>query len=314
MKRELKREFLLSHATESWKGSRKVQNEDRYIQYNDIFPGPLYGVFDGHGGKETVEFVTHRFPEILRTRVLEQGNIKAMEENLALESDPQRKEQLQKDLETILQTLLTDACSEMDCEWFSKHEVGCGSTALMAFFLGESSYATMNLGDCRAVLCRGKYAVRLTQDHKPNNESEKIRIEAAGGIVKMQYGLKRVTRDGVRVIQTVSRGFGDRELKLPSNVVSCRPDVKLWTVEPDDLFLILASDGIWDVITDQEAVELVRNQYLESLETAATSLLREATRRGSQDDLTATIIQLDQTVKRSKANEPEVEGKSEASP
>ena len=115
-----------------------------------------------------------------------------------------------------------------------------------------------NAGDSRAVLCRaGGVARDLSMDHKPTLESEKARIIAAGGFV---------AEGRVKGSLALSRAIGDMEFKqanhLPpeAQMVTALPDVVVERLVPGDEFLILACDGIWDVMTSQQAVDFVRQR------------------------------------------------------
>jgi protein phosphatase 1L len=136
-----------------------------------------------------------------------------------------------------------------------------------------------NVGDSRAVICRSGEAFALSSDHKPNRADERQRIEDAGGVV-MWVGTWRVGG-----VLAVSRAFGDRLLK---QYVVAEPEIQEDTIEEGVDFLILASDGLWDVVTNQEAVSMVLS--IEDAEVAAKVLGDEAYRRGSADNITCLIV------------------------
>ena len=112
-----------------------------------------------------------------------------------------------------------------------------------------------NTGDSRAVLARGGQAVTLSNDHKPYLPGEKERIEKAGGQVKFN----RVNGD-----LAVSRALGDFVYKRCESVafkeqaVTAFPEIIVEEREESDQFIVLACDGIWDVMSSQEVVEKVR--------------------------------------------------------
>lgn len=87
-------------------------------------------------------------------------------------------------------------------------------------------------------------------DHKPNRQDERTRIENAGGVV-VWAGTWRVGG-----VLAVSRAFGDRLLK---RYVVATPDITEETVGPDDQLVVLASDGLWDVVSNDDAVSLVKD-------------------------------------------------------
>ena len=130
-----------------------------------------------------------------------------------------------------------------------------GCTAVSALVRG-GVLAVANAGDSRCVLCRaGGVALPLTTDHKPTDPPEIARIVAAGGFVA----------DGrVNGSLNLSRALGDAEHKqsagLPpsAQAVTAAPDITTVTLQPGDEFLLLACDGIWDIVTCQEGVNFVR--------------------------------------------------------
>ncbi|KAF3780710.1 putative protein phosphatase 2C 14 [Nymphaea thermarum] len=107
-----------------------------------------------------------------------------------------------------------------------------------------------------AVICRGGVAEALTCDHRASREDEQARIEAQGGYVDIHHGTWRV--DGVLA---VTRSIGDRHLK---EWVLAEPDSKGLVITDDMELLILASDGLWEKVGNQEAIDTVMNLLLES--------------------------------------------------
>jgi protein phosphatase 1L len=122
-------------------------------------------------------------------------------------------------------------------------------------------------------------AIALSVDHKPNLKEEKQRVEEAGGMV-VWAGTWRVCG-----ILAVSRAFGDKPLK---KFVIAKPYIQEETIERDDEFIIMASDGVWDVFSNEAAVELVRE--IASPEEAAVLLTKEAILRGSLDNLSCVVV------------------------
>lgn len=164
---------------------------------------------------------------------------------------------------------------------------------------------TANCGDCRAVLCRGGAALRLSEDHKPNSREEKSRVERAGGCVINVNGIWRVCTSasaaGLKLDKhadslflSTSRAFGDRKLKRHGELVSAIPEVTAHRLQWADLFFVLACDGVWDVLSDQQVVDLVAERLGprgESPQSAAAAVVRAAYDGGSLDNVTATVVQ-----------------------
>ncbi|KAJ3445627.1 phosphatase 2c [Anaeramoeba flamelloides] len=153
-----------------------------------------------------------------------------------------------------------------------------GTTAVLIIILGNFVWV-VNLGDSNAVLCRNGYAVGLTTPQKPNDKEEKKRIEESGGYVK----------DGrVNGMLAVSRAFGDGYLK---NVISAEPQINNFQLSSADSFIILACDGVWDVLSEEKAVEIVSGEI--DPQKAAKRLRDEAYSQGSTDNISVIIIFLD---------------------
>ncbi|KAK1373942.1 Protein-serine/threonine phosphatase [Heracleum sosnowskyi] len=157
--------------------------------------------------------------------------------------------------------------------------------------LGNGELVVSNAGDCRAVISRGGVAVALTSDHRPSREDEKSRVMALGGLVEC-------TRGGVLRINgslAVSRGIGDECLKP---WVIAEPETKVLAIEPDFEFLILASDGLWDKVSNQEAVDVVRAKGAGIGRLAALAVCKELAglsfSRGSRDDISVMVVAVGQ--------------------
>jgi len=173
-----------------------------------------------------------------------------------------------------------------------------GSTSLISLIYPKNNkfrLKIINLGDCRAVLCSGyNIAHQLSLDHKPNNYCEKKRIIDLGGVI--EYSL----HDDPRINgMSVSRSFGDLDNKFISQV----PDIFDYTIT-NDKFLIIACDGVWDVLSNQEAVDCVlekndelkttnkplQNMRGKSENNIAQKLAELALLKGTTDNLSVVII------------------------
>jgi len=154
-----------------------------------------------------------------------------------------------------------------------------GSTAAVAVVLEEGereetlrrvSVITANVGDSRVVLSRRGTAVELTEDHKPNCAAEASRIKSLGGEVVWHgfYNKDGTPMEGTGVYRVngnlaVARAVGDRTEKP---YISAEPDVRITRVDPEkDQFLIVATDGLWDVMTSEEAVGYVHSVMADSV-------------------------------------------------
>ncbi|KXZ52830.1 hypothetical protein GPECTOR_8g213 [Gonium pectorale] len=214
----------------------------------------LFGIFDGHGGPNAADYVrSNLFVNMMQSQ--------------KFVSD--------------LPTCVTEAYEATDHQYLrqestSGREDGC--TAVTAVLVGRRLLVA-NVGDSRAVLSRGGKAIALSVDHKPNLKEERARIEGAGGVV-VWAGTWRVGG-----VLAVSRAFGDRPLK---RFVISTPAVAEEGLTSEDEFLILASDGLWDVMTNQEAVTLIRD--VTDAEKAAKRITEEALNRGSNDNISCVVV------------------------
>ncbi|TQD81514.1 hypothetical protein C1H46_032957 [Malus baccata] len=153
-----------------------------------------------------------------------------------------------------------------------------GSTASTAVLVGNHLYVA-NVGDSRTVISRAGKAIALSEDHKPNRSDERKRIESAGGFV-MWTGTWRVGG-----VLAMSRAFGNRMLK---QYVVAEPEIQDLVVDEDFEFLVLASDGVWDVLPNEVAVEVAKTE--EEPEAAARKLTAVAFSRGSADNITCIVV------------------------
>ena len=170
-----------------------------------------------------------------------------------------------------------------------KNPSGCTGVVSL---LTKSTIIVGNCGDSRCVLVRGDQPIFATRDHKPSDEREKQRVEQAGG--RVVYG--RINGD-----LASARSFGDfRYKKDPSRAaslqqVTVQPDIIILDREPSDQLLILACDGIWDVMSNLECAHfiLAALRLGATLSLAADLVLEECLRKSSGDNMSILIVALD---------------------
>ncbi|XP_073065797.1 probable protein phosphatase 2C 10 [Primulina eburnea] len=154
-----------------------------------------------------------------------------------------------------------------------------GSTAVNAILIDCRRLWVANVGDSRAVLSRRGQAIQLTIDHEPNAERDDI--ENRGGFVSNMPG--DVARVNGQL--AVSRAFGDKNLK---SHLRSDPDVTNTDVDNETELLILASDGLWKVMSNQEAVDIAKK--IKDPQKAAKQLAVEALNRDSKDDISCIVV------------------------
>lgn len=245
--------------------------------------GRFVCVFDGHGGKQI-------------SRYLRLNLFASYQAALSIGS--------KEDLSTSkVQTAIKNALLRVDDEVCKIGQWSyTGSTAVVCIISldsdGVRTIVTANVGDSRAVLCRNGVAVDLSRDHKPNDEDEMERIEKLGGSVDWCGDVDPVTDDpilhtGVYRVNSnlaLSRAIGD---KSERPFISNEADISTHVVKDGDSFIVLASDGLFDVMSSQEVVSFVTlNCEGSPDEEAATRVAKEALKRGSSDNITVIIIWL----------------------
>ena len=258
--------------------------------------GRFAAVFDGHGGGGVSTFLKrHLYDRVRRSlaqKLWEDDRKPNARPSLAL-----RAAALRSAFQDIDSAILSDDTLKYQ-----------GSTAVaVVVHESEDGHRTLlsaNVGDSRAILSRGGQSVNLTKDHKPNDESEKARILSMGETIEWDRFAK-VHR--VRNL-SLSRAIGDRYAKP---VVSGEVEIQHFPViDGKDEFFLLASDGVWDVMTSQDVVSYVHNQIEKELRRArldshdvdgyklvlrrniAKFVAREALRKGSGDNICVLIVWL----------------------
>jgi serine/threonine protein phosphatase PrpC len=161
-----------------------------------------------------------------------------------------------------------------------------GSTAVAAYVTKNNILHCASTGDSRLVVYKGG----ATQDHKPDRADEKDRIEAAGGVVYVLNDVARV--NGL----AVSRSIGDRNLKKGAEgQIIATPEYIRYPLTPKNKFAIMASDGLWDVVSNEEALDFVHVAFKKKEDPTAVAekLKNIAMERGSGDNITVIVAQFD---------------------
>nr|XP_061797707.1 protein phosphatase 1L-like isoform X3 [Nerophis lumbriciformis] len=158
-----------------------------------------------------------------------------------------------------------------------------GTTCLVAL-LSDKELTVANVGDSRGVLCdKDGNAIPLSHDHKPYQLKERKRIKKAGGFISFNGSWR------VQGILAMSRSLGDYTLKN-LNVVIPDPDIlsfDLNKLQPE--FMILASDGLWDTFSNEEAVRFIRER-LDEPHFGAKSIVLQSYYRGCPDNITVMVV------------------------
>jgi serine/threonine protein phosphatase PrpC/serine/threonine protein kinase len=238
-----------------------------------------FGVFDGHNGNLAAKYVAREMYGEMRAAIAD------------AEGD---------DNESI-QKAVRRSFAAVNDNFLANHvDDYSGATATVLLKLAEVGVVVANVGDSRAILCTNRRVIKqLTVDHNPSLEAEKKRIESAGGAVEKVGGTWRVNGK-----LAVSRSFGDRALRsggliiVDPHVVILRDDPSRDDdeegVERDADYIVMATDGLWDVVENEEAAEMV-GMVLEGggdWQEAAERLTKEAYVRGSKDNIGVSIVRV----------------------
>jgi len=234
-------------------GQRGGSSRQRGAGWRDT---AVFGVMDGHGGEHVAQFCERYLPaEIARGPSEDVGRalcdaFHRMDELLA---DPANLDELQ--------SLSNDLSPQAFKTWLPNPNcMGC--TAVVCC-VRQDSITVANAGDSRAVLCRRGKAIDMSEDHKPNLPTEIARIKRAGGCV-MEQRVGGHTHYRVNGNLNLSRSIGDLGYKQnaslsPQDQMICStPDIRHFRRQPGDEFMVIACDGVWDVVSSQEAVDYVR--------------------------------------------------------
>ncbi|XP_047342632.1 probable protein phosphatase 2C 9 [Impatiens glandulifera] len=154
-----------------------------------------------------------------------------------------------------------------------------GSTAVNAILINGRTLWVANVGDSRAVLSRSGQAIQMSVDHEPNTERDSIE-DRGGFVLNMPGDVPRVNGQ-----LAVSRAFGDKNLKRH---LRSDPDITNSDINSDEDLLILASDGLWKVMSNQEAVDIAKK--IKDPQKAAKKLAMEAVARDSKDDISCIVV------------------------
>jgi len=254
----------------------------------------FFSVFDGHAGSRVALYSADNLLSYLLDTQEFKDLVVELKETNGVVSD-KAKELISQGIKTGFLKLDAHLSKEKDADGVEKEK--SGTTAVCAILSPEYVFFG-NLGDSRGLLGRIQQEIFFTMDHKPYLEHERERIVKAGGTVMIQR---------VNGSLAVSRALGDFEYKsvpglAPTDqLVSPEPDVYIVKRDKDDdQFLVLACDGIYDVLENQELCQLLRSRLLVSddLKAVTNQILDFCLARGSRDNMTMVLVVFDAAPKK----------------
>ncbi|KDO25413.1 hypothetical protein SPRG_09356 [Saprolegnia parasitica CBS 223.65] len=224
----------------------------------------LYGVYDGHAGRRCSATVARALPLYLLAAT--------------------------DTFHSNLSACLKSSCLALDKSFLdlaAGRGFKDGSTAITVLIRNDEVYVA-NIGDCRAIVISLDPASSvpkvkpLSVDQKPHSPAEKARIEEAGGIVLNIRGINRVNG-----LLAVARAFGDIALK---RYIVAEPEVTVHQLQEHDAFIVLATDGLWDVFSNEAVGSFIRTYMDMPLDNLALKLANMAIELGSTDNITAVVV------------------------
>ncbi len=226
------------------------------INFDSNPDNALFCLFDGHGGGEVSKFLQENFPKFMKEILpINSENAEIKLTNLFLNVDNKIKEN-------------------------SFYQVG--ATACVVYITKENDKRVLycaNVGDTRCTLIKEFEYKRLSYDDRASDENEYNRIIKQGGVVfaGRVYGQLML-----------SRAFGDWELK--SYGVSCEPHITKINIEDGDKYIVIASDGVWDVIEDEDAFAL--GKTASNSKSLCKDIVQTSLDKGSMDNISCFVIAL----------------------
>jgi len=294
------------------------KNQDSLIMIKDFYRisnSFVFAVLDGHGvnGHLVSNYVKRRFPINLEQVVLKQLNVKVPHKNHIPVYGTVRRTVSTRIIDNMTLRIAPMLKHEVILEAFkmtnrdlylSNIDIAVSGTTLVSVLIASDFLVCSNVGDSRAIIGSLKgssWEVKaISHDHKPDSPKERKRITQSNGRVEhcvdnygKAIGPSRVWRQGEDVPGlAMSRALGD---KLASEVgVIAVPDIVEERISNEDKILIIASDGVWEYLTNMEAIEIVAECQKEGAEAAAKKLVRKARNKWENDkvgidDITAIV-------------------------
>ena len=185
-----------------------------------------------------------------------------------------------------LKNIVINSFEQIDKEINSKNfknETGSTGTVLLLYKDPNSSSGKSllcaNVGDSKAYLITKQEMKLITKDHKCNDQNEVKRIRDKGGVV---------FRERVFGTLMLTRSFGDKEMKKYG--VLSTPDIFIKNVEEEDIFVVIASDGVWDVVEENEVLKMSQGGI--SSNDFSKKIVNLAKERDTHDNISCIVVKL----------------------
>jgi len=234
----------------------------------------FFAIYDGHGGTAAADYVQAHLHKAIATRP-----------NFSQDPENAIREGMKEVEDEFTQMVLKQNMDGLT-----------GTTVLIGLILGNTLYVA-NVGDSGLVLYRKGNTLRLTNAHTPKTPSEKARVEKAGGIIYNQR-LGHPAWNAKLINIAVTRAFGDVYFKAnqftsgkPSGMIA-EPEIVKVNLTCDDEFILMGSDGFWDVVTPKEASEYVLSNSSKDPSQICKELTEYAIKKSAIDNTTVLLVKL----------------------
>ena len=209
----------------------------------------LFGIFDGHGGTDVVKFVKNRLPQLIKIYLNDLFPVEIAFKNAFKKVDEELK-------------------------FFDSEYIGTTATLIL---IKDNKIYCANVGDTKAYIIYDKTYKQISNDHKCTNEDERKRITEIGG---------KIIKNRVMGQLILTRTLGDLYVKQ-FGVINT-PDINVYDINETINYIIIASDGVWDVIDEGCLFEMSKN--FKNADLFCKEIVKKALEKGSKDNISCIVI------------------------
>ena len=209
----------------------------------------LFGIFDGHGGSDVVKFVKDRLPQLIKKYLMDLCPVETAFKNAFEKVDQELK-------------------------FFDSEYIGTTATIVL---IKDNKIYCANVGDSKAYIIKDKTYIQISSDHKCNIEDEKARVLSMGGIINKNRIMGQLI---------LTRTLGDLYVKQ-FGVINT-PDISVYDVDDNINYIILASDGIWDVVDLDTIVNMGKAD--KNVGEFCEDVVKLSLTKGTKDNVSCIII------------------------
>lgn len=240
------------------KGSREYMEDRLDYEINLANGYDYYAIYDGHGGAEVASYVKTHMKAVVKELLLDER---------------------EKPIHLILAKAF-DIVNGMIPQIIATHT---GTTVIVILKKGKYLWVA-NCGDSRAILVNSTQTLPLTTDHKPHSPKELSRITSQGGFVARR-GRDDVPR--VNGVLAVSRSMGDLQLHP---YVTWKPEILIHDIGDDDMFVFMATDGVWDALDNEQVASIVRDSLAQHKEKDIGTIIERIARKNCSTDNLSFVL------------------------